>query len=104
MQQVRDAVEEVTRATRFSGAVRVDREGHVVLEAAYGLADRAHAVANTVDTRFAMASGSKCFTALAKGKVVCVPSPQYKMLVALIDVLPRALVRRIGSRLARDRT
>jgi len=46
----------------------------------------------------------ECFTALAKGKVVCVPSPQYKMLVALIDVLPRALVRRIGSRLARDRT
>jgi short-subunit dehydrogenase len=46
----------------------------------------------------------ECLTDLAKGKVVCVPSPQYKALVAVLDVLPRPLVRRIASRLGRDRT
>lgn len=47
------------RETGFSGAVQVGD-----WRAAYGNADRAHSVANTVDTRFAMASGSKGMTAL----------------------------------------
>jgi short-subunit dehydrogenase len=46
----------------------------------------------------------ECLTDLAKGKVMCVPSPQYKALVALLDILPRPLVRRIAFRLGRDRT
>lgn len=41
---------------------------------------------------------------LVKGKVVSVPSPQYKAIVTLVDLLPRALVRRIMSGTARDRT
>jgi CubicO group peptidase (beta-lactamase class C family) len=44
--------------------VRVERDGAVELDVAYGLADRAHDIANTVDTRFAIASGAKSFTAL----------------------------------------
>jgi uncharacterized protein len=47
---------------------------------------------------------AECLTDLAKGKVMCVPSLQYKVLVTLLDVLPRPLVRRIASRLGRDRT
>jgi short-subunit dehydrogenase len=46
----------------------------------------------------------ECLTDLAKGKVMCVPGPQYKALVALLDILPRPLVRRIAFRLGRDRT
>ncbi len=60
-----DAVDEVAADTGFSGAVRVDRGGDVELARAYGLADRAHGIANTVDTRFGIASGAKSFTALA---------------------------------------
>ena len=48
----------------FSGVVRVDRDGEVVLAQAYGLAHRGLAVANTVDTRFGIASGTKSITAL----------------------------------------
>ncbi len=33
--------------------------------AAYGLADRGHEIPNTIDTQFAMASGTKGLTALA---------------------------------------
>lgn len=49
----------------FSGAIRVDRGAECLVSQASGLADRAHRVPNTPDTRFAMASGSKGFTALA---------------------------------------
>ena len=49
---------------RFSGVLRVDRAGDTVLERAAGWAHRAHQVTMTTDTRLAIASGSKGFTAL----------------------------------------
>jgi CubicO group peptidase (beta-lactamase class C family) len=48
----------------FSGVVRVDRAGDVVLARGYGLADRANEVSNEPGTRFAVASGVKGMTAL----------------------------------------
>ncbi|MDT7788764.1 MAG: hypothetical protein QOF58_7183 [Pseudonocardiales bacterium] len=57
-------VDEVARAHDFSGVVRVEQDGQV-FEKAYGLAHRGYGIANTVDTRFAIASGCKAFTALA---------------------------------------
>lgn len=44
--------------------VRVDRVGETVLERCAGWADRAYQVPMTVDTRLAIASGSKGLTAL----------------------------------------
>jgi CubicO group peptidase (beta-lactamase class C family) len=64
MTPLRDAVDEVARRTRFSGVVRVDRAGETEVEAAYGSADRAYEVPNTVGTRFGTASGTKGLTAL----------------------------------------
>jgi CubicO group peptidase (beta-lactamase class C family) len=49
----------------FSGVVRVDERDRVVTERAYGLAHRGYGIPNAVDTRLAMASGSKGLTALA---------------------------------------
>jgi CubicO group peptidase (beta-lactamase class C family) len=49
----------------FSGAVRVDVGGETILAEARGAADRAAGVPNTLETRFAIASGTKSFTALA---------------------------------------
>ncbi len=48
----------------FSGVVRVDRAGETVLQRSAGWAHRAYRTPMTVDTRLAMASGSKSFTAL----------------------------------------
>jgi CubicO group peptidase (beta-lactamase class C family) len=59
-----EAIDSVVRDTGFSGVVRVDREGTTEFVRAYGFADRAHAIATTIDTRFAIASGTKGFTAL----------------------------------------
>jgi len=49
--------------TGFSGVVRVDRADRVLAKA-YGLASRGYQIANEVDTRFAIASGTKGLTAL----------------------------------------
>ncbi len=50
--------------TAFSGAVRVDRADRIEVAKAYGLAHRGYEIPNEVDTRFALASGTKALTAL----------------------------------------
>jgi CubicO group peptidase (beta-lactamase class C family) len=59
------AVDELARSTGFSGVVRLDVEGEVRFEAAYGLADRRWGVPVGTGTRFGIASGTKGLTALA---------------------------------------
>jgi CubicO group peptidase (beta-lactamase class C family) len=49
----------------FSGVVRVERDGKVLFERAYGYADRARKIPNTPATRFHIASMSMQFTAAA---------------------------------------
>jgi CubicO group peptidase (beta-lactamase class C family) len=61
---LRDSVDRVAAEAGFSGVVRVDRSGDVQLARAYGLAHRGCRTANTVDTQFAIASGTKGMTAL----------------------------------------
>ena len=57
-------IDELATSTNFSGVVRVDSHGATVVERAYGMANRAYGVANTPQTKFALASGAKGFTAL----------------------------------------
>jgi CubicO group peptidase (beta-lactamase class C family) len=65
MQTLAEELDAVAAETRFSGVVRVDRGDEVVVAAAYGLAQRGEKIPNEPDTRFALASGAKPFTALA---------------------------------------
>jgi short-subunit dehydrogenase len=46
----------------------------------------------------------EALTDLDRGRVICVPSPQYKAVVGLVGALPRSVVRRITSSFSRDRT
>ncbi|HSE54244.1 MAG TPA: serine hydrolase domain-containing protein, partial [Nocardioidaceae bacterium] len=64
METLEDQLSRLAEERGFSGAIRVDRDGEVVLERAYGLAERGLEVPNTVDTRFALASATKGLTAL----------------------------------------
>ncbi len=50
---------------RFAGAIAVARGGKVVLEKAYGFADREKQEKNTVETKFRIGSMNKMFTATA---------------------------------------
>jgi short-subunit dehydrogenase len=45
----------------------------------------------------------ECLADLARGKVVSVPSPQYKAMAALMDLLPRPLLRRLFAASERGR-
>ncbi|CAN0503012.1 unnamed protein product, partial [Phaeothamnion confervicola] len=56
----------IAKDAGFSGAISVSPlAGDSSLELAFGYADRANRLPNAVDTRFAMASGCKGFTAAA---------------------------------------
>lgn len=59
-----EAVETTATESDFSGAVRVDLDGDTLFARAYGLANRAHAISNTLATQFATASATKTLTAL----------------------------------------
>jgi CubicO group peptidase (beta-lactamase class C family) len=59
-----EAIDTLADESGFAGVVSVDRGGEIELGRAYGLADRAHQIPNTLDTRFAIASGTKGLTAL----------------------------------------
>jgi CubicO group peptidase (beta-lactamase class C family) len=59
-----EAIGAVADQPGFSGVVSVDRGGTAEFAGAYGLADRARQIPNTVGTRFAIASGTKGLTAL----------------------------------------
>lgn len=65
MTGVRDELTAVLEESDFSGVVRVDVAGETVYAEARGLADRTAGVPNTLETRLAIASGTKTFTALA---------------------------------------
>lgn len=45
----------------------------------------------------------ECLADLARGKVVSIPSPQYKVIAALVDLLPRPLVRTLVNLAEQDR-
>jgi len=57
-------LDDIVAASAFSGVVGIDRGPAREFAKAYGLADRRHAIANHVDTQFALASGGKGPTAL----------------------------------------
>ncbi|GAA1499541.1 serine hydrolase domain-containing protein [Dactylosporangium maewongense] len=76
----------------FSGAVRVDRAGVTEFAAAYGLADRAADVPNTVGTRFGIASATKGLTALAvmslvEDKTLALDTPARELLGADLPLI-----------------
>ena len=62
--------EELAAADRFSGVALVAKAGVPVFHKAYGLADRARKIPNTVRTRFNIGSVNKTFTQVAIAQLV----------------------------------
>jgi CubicO group peptidase (beta-lactamase class C family) len=67
---LKEQLDEAIAETNFSGVVHVRHRGETAYSRAAGYADRANGIANTIDTRFGIASGSKFFTALAVGRLI----------------------------------
>jgi D-alanyl-D-alanine carboxypeptidase len=70
MAALRDHAEQRARADEFAGAVLVARHGKVLLQHAWGRADRKAGTANTPATRFRIGSMNKMFTAVATLQLV----------------------------------
>ena len=70
MQELQREVDATARASGFSGVVRVDRGDDIELKSAHGFAHRGYQIPNTVDTRFAIASGTKGLTAVAVASLI----------------------------------
>jgi CubicO group peptidase (beta-lactamase class C family) len=68
--QLEREVDAIADATGFSGVVRVDRGDGLELAKAYGMAHRGLEIPNTVDTQFAVASGTKGLTAVAVARLI----------------------------------
>ena len=64
MTTLENDLDAIAAETAFSGVVRVDGADGIELAKAYGLAHRGYEIPNEVDTRFAIASGTKGLTAL----------------------------------------
>lgn len=75
-----------SRAGRFSGAVQVARDGHVLFRHAGGMADIAGRRANRLPTRFCIGSMGKMFTAVA--------------IMQLVEAGRLALTDRVGTHLS----
>ncbi len=97
-----DAIIRAAEELGFSGVVSVASLGDPgpSLDLAFGLAERGHRVPNSVETRFAMASGCKGFTAVAIGLLIdagklelatqlgdCVPERRFKFAQVTIGQL-----------------
>jgi CubicO group peptidase (beta-lactamase class C family) len=71
------ALDRIASETQFSGVVRVDRGTDVAIARAYGLANRAAGIPNSIDTVFGLASGTKGFTALTVVRLIELGALQY---------------------------
>src|SRR5215470_6378392 len=70
MPSLTEAVDSIAAREGFAGVVRVDRDSEPEFARAYGLADRANRIPNAVETRFAIASGSKGLTTLTIASLI----------------------------------
>jgi CubicO group peptidase (beta-lactamase class C family) len=62
--------EQASAADEFSGAVIVAKNGKPIFSGAYGMADRAKKIPNTLETKFRIGSMNKMFTATATMQLV----------------------------------
>jgi CubicO group peptidase (beta-lactamase class C family) len=64
MANLEESIDRIATETAFSGVVRIDQGDHIDFLKAYGFAYRGYRVPNTIETQFAIASGTKGLTAL----------------------------------------
>ena len=70
MEDLINRIEQAASETEFSGVVSIFRDASTVLSKAFGYRDVKNELANTTDTRFGIASGTKLFTALGIGVLI----------------------------------
>jgi CubicO group peptidase (beta-lactamase class C family) len=87
-------------AGRFSGDVLVAKDGKTIFTRAYGLADRARKIPNTLETKFRVGSMDKMFTATAILQLV--QSGKVDLNAPLIRYLPNYPNETLASKVTID--
>jgi CubicO group peptidase (beta-lactamase class C family) len=70
LREIRDAVDQKSKAEEFSGTVLIARGESVLWQGAYGFANKDAHIPNQADTRFDVGSIAKSFTRVAIGQLV----------------------------------
>jgi CubicO group peptidase (beta-lactamase class C family) len=68
--KISEHIKNYAESINFSGDISLYRKNETIFHQAFGYRDRANCIANTTDTRFGIASGTKLFTALGILKLV----------------------------------
>ncbi len=93
---LRAHIEKLVGEDRFSGAVRLSRGDKVLLEGAWGQADKRFAVDNQTTTRFNLGSMNKMYTAVAIGQLVEAGKLAFED--RLIEVMPAYPNREVAEK------
>lgn len=86
VQDVDGKLTQLTADDKFSGAALIAKDGKVLWEKAYGMADREAKIPNTVNTAFHLGSMNKMFTAVAVAQLV--EKGKLKFTDTIAQVLP----------------
>lgn len=63
-------IKSTAQENNFSGVISLSNKNQITYEEAFGYRDRANLIKNNIETRFAIASGTKIFTALSILKLI----------------------------------
>jgi D-alanyl-D-alanine carboxypeptidase len=94
--QVRERIAEMAGRDAFAGVVLIADHGEPILQAAFGLADRARGVPNRADTKFRVGSMNKMFTAVAIMQLV--EQGRVRLDATVGDYIPDYPNRELASR------
>ena len=98
-------IKEQAKTNSFSGVIQIRLNDNIIHEQGYGFAHRPEATPNTINTRFATASGTKAFTAIAicqlieRGKLSFdTPLTEYAQLIPIVsDYDPHVTIHHLLS-------
>lgn len=100
---IKDVDSQLTKLTaddKFSGAVLIAKDGKVLWQKAYGLANRETKTPNTLDTRFRLGSMNKMFTSVAIAQLV--QQGKLKYSDTLAHVLPDYPNKEVAAKITVD--
>jgi CubicO group peptidase (beta-lactamase class C family) len=70
MKELIKEIESCVKEVNFSGVISIFRESETIFHSAFGYRDIKNKIPNNTETKFAIASGTKLFTALGIGRLI----------------------------------
>lgn len=91
---MKEKIEEIAQQDGFSGVISIRSGKGELYQNAFGFRDIKNKLPNTLDTKFGIASGTKCFTALGIGKLIVQGALSLSTTMDEIDIEPGDFIDR----------